>query len=129
MYLDRTSFMFGGSTHENTDADGDNVWTSFGDVWVLSLPGFHWTLATVSREAEDQRAFPVCSVVGQRQLLSLGGHRLFTDDTNKGWSEKDPWPQAVGIYDMTTWMWQDRYDAGAKPYEQHPELRAWYDQG
>jgi hypothetical protein len=121
--------MFGGATSANVNADNEHIYTAFGDVWVLSLPGFRWTLASVSPDFKDLRAYQVCNVVGQRQLLSYGGRKIYSVDADKAWSEKDPWRESIGVYDMTTWQWEDRYDAGAERYEQHAELRNWYDAG
>ncbi|KAH8179731.1 kelch motif domain-containing protein [Sarocladium implicatum] len=113
-------FMFGGSDMSSSD---------FGDVYVLSLPGFHWAIASGSQGSQYKRSKHVCTTVGQRQLLSFGGRQEFGVNETESWQSRDPLPQGVGIYDMSAWKWQDKYDADAKRYEQHSELKSWYDDG
>ncbi|KAJ0160036.1 hypothetical protein CTA2_8664, partial [Colletotrichum tanaceti] len=102
-------FVFGGTNTVNT----------YDDVFVLSLPGFVWT--QVIYEAKNPRRFHTCAVVGRRQMLSVGG-----SDGQTGWSGVDPWPQGLGLFDMTDWVWKTDYDANAKEYETSSIIRDWY---
>jgi hypothetical protein len=110
--------VFGGSNWDlNTD---------YSDLYVLSLPGFKWTRITGIKSAP--RAEHVCTVIGKRQLFSWGG----VDRNNKkhdGWSEKDPFPRGIGIFDMTAMEWKDEYDASAEEYEPNERIRSWYTDG
>ncbi|KAK1838545.1 kelch repeat protein [Colletotrichum chrysophilum] len=62
-------FIFGG----NTD-DGQ----TFGDIWILSLPGFFWTVA--QHDSNIKRTLMSCVVAGQRQMIVVGG--LNNSDNN-----------------------------------------------
>lgn len=103
------SFVFGGTNTVNT----------YDDVFVLSLPGFVWT--QVIYDAKNSRRFHTCAVVGRRQMLSVGGW-----DGQTGWSGVDPWPQGLGLFDMTEWVWKTDYDANAKDYEASSVIQDWY---
>jgi hypothetical protein len=49
-------------------------------------------------------------------MISIGGIQDHgTTDTWATW--KDPWPNGLGIFDMTALNWTDTYDAKADPYE------------
>ncbi|KDN61375.1 putative kelch repeat protein [Colletotrichum sublineola] len=105
------SFVFGGT---NTDKR-----KTYDDVFVLSLPGFVWT--QVIYDATNPRRHHSCAVVGRRQMLSVGGV-----DGVTGWSRADPWPQGLGLFDMTDWTWKTEYDADAKVYETPSTIQDWY---
>lgn len=63
-----------------------------------------------------------CVAVGNRQLFSFGG--------NDGeWSNGDPAPQGIQLFDMTAMKWKTSYDAKAAPYERSADLAAWYKNG
>ncbi|KAF4815689.1 Kelch repeat-containing protein [Colletotrichum siamense] len=103
-------FVFGGT---NTDSG-----STFDDVFVLSLPGFVWT--QVPYESKNTRRYHTCTVVGRRQMLSVGG-----TDGKTAWSGADPWPNGLGLFDMTDWEWKTDYDAEAKDYETANTIRDW----
>ena len=86
----------------------------YDETWILTLPAFHWTLASSPRTAP--RIGHTCHAVGtgRRQLLSIGGQDV---------SQMDPWgtpdtanPQGIGVFDMTALNWTQEYDVKAKPY-------------
>ncbi|OHE93099.1 kelch repeat protein [Colletotrichum orchidophilum] len=104
-------FVFGGT---NTESG-----STYDDVFVLSLPGFFWT--QVPYESKNPRRSHCCAVVGRRQMLSVGGV-----DGKTGYSSADPWPQGLGLFDMTDWTWKTDYDAGAKEYESAKTVNEWY---
>ncbi|KAK2007686.1 kelch repeat protein, partial [Colletotrichum eremochloae] len=103
-------FVFGGT---NTDKR-----KTYDDVFVLCLPGFVWT--QVIYDATNPRRHHSCAVVGRRQM-SVGGV-----DGVTGWSRADPWPQGLGLFDMTDWTWKTEYDADAKVYETPSTIQDWY---
>lgn len=103
--------------------------SDFSDVYVLTLPGFHWTLASGPEDPEYRRSRHVCASLGRRQFISFGGRREYGINETESWQTPDPFPQGIGIYDMSAWAWDARYDAEANPYEQHSDLRAWYNDG
>ncbi len=106
-----TRFVFGG-----IDKIKD---VSYDDAWVLTLPGFHWTRIT-SPNGSGQRTFHQCIVVGNRQMLSIGGE----DETKR--DQRDPWPNGMGILDMTELKWTTEYKPDAAKYEQPRLIQDWY---
>ncbi|TQN70950.1 hypothetical protein CSHISOI_04626 [Colletotrichum shisoi] len=102
-------FVFGGTNTVNT----------YDDVFFLSSPGFVRT--QVIYGAKSIRRFHTCAVVGRRHMLSVGG-----SDGQTGWSWVDPWPQGLGLFDMTDWVWKTDYDASAKDYETSGVITDWY---
>ncbi|OLN87990.1 Kelch repeat-containing protein-like protein 1 [Colletotrichum chlorophyti] len=103
-------FVFGGAN--------SNTGSTYDDVFVLSLPGFVWT--QFAYEAKSPRTGHSCAVVGRRQMLSVGGM------SSSGWASPDPWPQGLGLFDMTEWAWKTDYDADAKEYESSQTIKDWY---
>lgn len=66
-----------------------------------------------------------CNVVGNRQMLSVGGSQFLYPDLAHT-NTTDPFKQGLGIFDMTELSWSDRYDADAKPYESTQVVRERY---
>ena len=115
------SFIFGGAVNPAFDwvAPDDEGYT---DVYVLSLPAFRWFKSNAT--ASVRRASHTCSVIGKRQMISIGG-RLPSSRRALG-KEPDPWRSGIGIFDMTLLRWQDRYDAGAKEYDTPEPVKRYY---
>jgi hypothetical protein len=114
--------MYGG---RNEDEQAD-----YGDVWVLSLPGFRWT--KVSDDAAHSRSGQACLPIRSRQLLSMGGLLNYDedyDDNGDPWRDPDPNPRGLGIFDMSALEWKDSYDADAADYETNETIRSWYEDG
>ena len=136
---------------------GGTVWgdwdTSLGldSVYVLSLPAFHWQQANYT--PQYVRFGATCNVIN-RQMIVVGGNIMTQQaisENNGTWpySVVDPWPQGLGVFDITDMEWKDSYDAGAGPYRtpemvkqyyaSHPRysssvlddtvLRSWFDKG
>ena len=38
----------------------------------------------------------------------------------------DPWPQGLGVFDITDLEWKDRYDASAGPYQTPEMVKQYY---
>ncbi|KAF6838715.1 kelch repeat protein [Colletotrichum plurivorum] len=111
-------FIFGGS---NTAAD-----TAYDEVYILSLPGFVWTKANY--ESASPRDCMGCALAGQRQMITIGGiNRKLGVPTF--FKDRDPFPQGLGIFDLTELKWKDQYDAGAANYQSPAAVKAWYDEG
>ncbi|KAI3528019.1 kelch repeat protein [Colletotrichum filicis] len=106
-------FVFGGTNSETG--------STYDDVFVLSLPGFFWN--QVAYESKNPRRNHCCALVGRRQMLSVGGA-----DGKTGYTSADPWPQGLGLFDMTDWKWKTDYDADAKNYESAKTVSDWYQQ-
>ena len=94
----------------------------YDEVWILTLPSFHWFLASSQHNAP--RIGHTCHTVGNRQLLSIGGQDV---------SMMDPWgtpdttnTQGIGIFDMSALNWTEGYDATAKPYRRPDFIEKFY---
>lgn len=106
------SFLFGG--HNRRD-----VFT-YEDAYILSLPGFVW--AKVPDTPAGRRKWQTCVPVGKRQVLSIGG-------LDREWSDPDPAPNGLLVFDMTSWKWSNAYDANAAAYESADDIKNWYKNG
>jgi hypothetical protein len=89
----------------------------FSKVYILSLPAFTWIQVPVSA---DQRAAHNCRVIGNRQMISIGGA------VNNNSIFIDPWPNGMGIFDMTELTWGSTYNATAAPYVPSKPVSAYY---
>lgn len=109
-----SSYMFG----------GHNTTGFFENVWVLSLPVFEWTLASL-HDINVARWGHTCSLVAHRQMLVLGGiqYNINNQDVQ--------YPQQINrcgnktlyrVFDLTLHQWTDRFDVDAKPYELNENL-------
>lgn len=118
------SFIFGGAVNPGFDlaAPDDEGYT---DMYVLSLPAFRWFKANAT--ASVRRASHTCSVIGKRQMISIGG-RLTSSKRALG-HEPDPWSSGIGIFDMSLLRWQDHYDAGAENYTTPDPVKRYYTTG
>ncbi|KAK1847130.1 kelch repeat protein [Colletotrichum chrysophilum] len=103
---------------------GESIRNATDDVYVLSLPSFVFFKAN---DPQSTRRLEQACVATGRQMISVGG----TD--GRAWpsslTEKDPWPQGIGIFDMTEMRWSDQYNAKADAYESPEVVQNWYSQG
>ena len=92
-------------------------------VFVLSLPSFIWQKENST--AKTGRYLHSCNVVGSRQMMVIGGlvtnATVYQEDPDLANgiganSIPDPWPQGIGMFDLSNFSWKDNYDANAKPY-------------
>ena len=106
-----------------------------GAVYVLSLPAFNWHKQKVT--PQFGRYLHSCNVIGNRQMVSVGGKvanaseseaALDDKDTPPDSSLPDPWQQGLGVFDLTTMEWKDGYDADAPPYITPDPVKAFYRQ-
>ncbi|HEY0225400.1 MAG TPA: kelch repeat-containing protein [Mycobacterium sp.] len=99
---------------------------TYDEVYVLSVPGFVWFKANYT--AQTPRDHATCAVVGRRQMLSVGGVR-----SGLAWpaigADRDPWPQGIGVFDLSALVWKTGYEPDAAPYDSPPAVKAWYNQG
>ena len=59
----------------------------------------------------------------------LNGTELVDDTPNNilpDHSLPDPWPQGIGVFDMTEMKWRDNYDPKSQPYKIPNTLKAYY---
>ncbi|EXJ93853.1 hypothetical protein A1O1_02246 [Capronia coronata CBS 617.96] len=114
-------FVYGGSTNSTLDlnhADDEG----YLNVYALSFPAFRWFKSPDSTPV--RRACHTCSVIGNRQMVSVGG-RLPSSLQTLG-QEKDPWASGIGVFDMTEFAWADHYDAAAEAYESPDVVKEYY---
>jgi hypothetical protein len=90
--------MYGGRNQDNL----------FDSIHVLTIPSFTWIKIY---EGKSPRFGHTCHVVGNRQMITVGG----VNDTvlNRGcdWETR-----SVAIYDLATLTWGSVFDANAQPY-------------
>lgn len=98
---------------------------TYDDVFVLSLPGFVWHQV---ESAEGPRSHHSCVIAGQRQMISIGGYQDHLGSPD-AWTDADPYPQGIGIFDLTESVWKEDFDARAAQYEPPGMVRAFYDTG
>lgn len=55
-------------------------------------------------------------------MLSIGG-------ADKDRTEKDPAPQGLILFDMTSLEWKDAYDSSTAEYHRANSLKNWYNSG
>lgn len=108
------------------------------EVFVLSLPAFRWF--KVRYEPRHPRHGHACQVVGNRQMLIVGGVDTLQDevlpfpDSNvrtvdiAPLSTRDQLTRGLGVFDMTRLNFSDRYDADAEPYTQSDLVADYYEQ-
>lgn len=65
-----------------------------------------------------------CQVVGNRQMLSIGG--LDANTVNDGKDLIDPIAQGLEIFDLTEMTWSSQYDANALPYTTPKVVKDYY---
>ncbi|KAF6830065.1 kelch repeat protein [Colletotrichum plurivorum] len=113
-----------GNTYEIFVFGGENSGRGFDDVYMLSLPGFVWKQAEYT--PKSPRAQMDCVVAGQRQMITIGG---LDPGAKERYRDRDPFPQGLGVFDLTGLEWKTQYDAGAAPYETPDIVKSWYDEG
>ncbi|KAL3293422.1 kelch repeat protein [Colletotrichum asianum] len=97
----------------------------FGDVWILSLPGFVWIQADAK---QIPRAEMSCVVAGRRQMITIGGvDPSLPQGTPMG--DPDIFHQDIGVPDLTSLEWKDEYNSSAAGYESSNAVKSWYNEG
>ncbi|KAG4441290.1 hypothetical protein IFR05_003218 [Cadophora sp. M221] len=86
-------------------------------VWILTLPAFTWIQTDIK---VSQRAAHRCEIIGNRQMISIGGH--IENDAYK----KDSWTNSMGIFDMTNLTWGFNYNPDAAPYARSNVVKDYY---
>ncbi|KAI4243407.1 MAG: hypothetical protein L6R42_010765, partial [Xanthoria sp. 1 TBL-2021] len=119
-------FLYGGQNifglHGNISLTQYRENVALDEIYVLSLPAFAWFKADYP--ARHPRVGQTCHLVGNRQMLSIGGRDptvVYNDTTSV-----DPFLHSLGIFDLTTLHWSDGYNADAEPYESPTVVKAWY---
>ncbi|KAL8788242.1 MAG: hypothetical protein Q9213_001762 [Squamulea squamosa] len=105
----------------------------YDEIFILTLPAFHWL--KVDYPPQHPRHGHSCNAIGGSQIVSIGGvdsNAKVTFGNVKDVrqscfnSSVDPLVQGLGVFDMTTLTWADRYVANAPSYEQSALVRSYY---
>lgn len=106
-------------------------------VNILSLPGFNWI--SVAYPPQHARTAHTCEAVGGNQIAIIGGfdadppfaNGTTGDDIDRSeFSTRDPFAQGLGIFDLQTLDFADKYIAGrGTVYEASPNVTYFYAQG
>ncbi|KIV93066.1 hypothetical protein PV10_04311 [Exophiala mesophila] len=114
-------FVYGGSTNRTLDQiQADNE--GYLNVYTLSLPAFQWFKSP--SKTPVRRACHTCSVIGNRQMISIGGR--FPSSRQPLGFDRDPWVGGVGVFDMTSFTWTDSYNASAEVYDSPKVVKDYY---
>lgn len=95
---------------------------ALGDVWILTIPGFHWFKVESQTEPRNAHA---CALVGKRQMLVVGGLAVANNLTQP----EETWEQGIGILDLPTTTWSSSYDSEADDYVSPDIVQKWYSDG
>ncbi|GME65527.1 Kelch repeat protein [Neofusicoccum parvum] len=113
-------FVYGGWLASKSDV--------YSDVYILSLPGFHWFKGPSVGAPRMQHS---CNVIGSgnRQMLAIGGLALqWQPSSEQKWKEPDEWRNGLGVFDMKTLEWTDSYDPDLE-YDTPDVIKQWYSDG
>ena len=91
-------------------------------ILVLTLPAFEWIQVDASHKSA--RFGHTCHVVGNSQLLSIGGADPNQSDP---WSTIDSAFQGLGVFDLNGWNWTTKYNANAATYKRAGALDDLYE--
>jgi hypothetical protein len=96
------------------------------EIYVLTLPAFTWFKANYTPSTSRQSH--TCHVVGNRQLLAIGGADPVVQEyyALAAKNSTDPWKQGLGVFDMTEMKWKEGFDARAEAYRSPDVVRQWY---
>ena len=97
------------------------------EVYVLSLPSFAWFKANYT--SSDPRVFHTCNIVGNRQMLSIGGLNPSAADFNAAGNDTDPFWEGLKVFDLTALQWTNHFNASAAPYVPPSAVAAHYAAG
>ena len=104
-------------------------------IHILTLPAFHWI--AVPYNPQNPRHGHTCHGVGGSQILVIGGAdanpKVTTgsdEDINRSRFETpDPlFKQGLGIFDLTTLSWKDKYSAKPPAYTWSEPIKSFYEQ-
>jgi hypothetical protein len=107
-----------------------NATQPYDELHILSLPAFRWF--KVPYPAQRPRIGHTCHVVGQRHMLIIGGADPLpvpapgTDLRASGYATPDPFPNGLGLFDITRLQWATTYDPRAAEYEQSAPVAEFY---
>lgn len=112
------SFIYGGQEGKGGENPSATIKEDLSSVYILTIPSFTWVKAPNERAA--WRAWHTCKTIGNRHMISIGGRQQEKLD------DPEPWPNGLGIFDMTTLNWTGSYDTNAQAYTRHSSIESVY---
>ncbi|KAG8527459.1 uncharacterized protein KY384_007611 [Bacidia gigantensis] len=107
--------------------------TAYDTISILTLPAFQWI--SVPYVAQSPRFGHSCHHVGGSQILVVGGGdpsiEVSSDQSSDMYQgdirSEDPNRQGLGVFEMSSLMWNDHYDASTPAYTQAVSVKNYYD--
>ncbi|KAH8879918.1 hypothetical protein GQ53DRAFT_852983 [Thozetella sp. PMI_491] len=96
------------------------------DIHVLSIPAFRWFRVSASG---TPRFNHYCVRAGNRQMISVGGFVSLASRWDPTAPAQDPWSQGLGVFDLTTLAWTNKYDPDGAAYDSPSIVNDWYGNG
>ena len=122
-------FLFGGSpgiTVSQAGSQQQQHTQTMDEVYVLSFPSFNWQKADYS--PTWPRIGHSCAQIGHGQMAVIGGVNPALDSEAEQYSTPDPWPNGVGVFDLSNMQWTNQYDKTAPNYTKPAAVQSWYSQ-
>lgn len=115
--------MYGGLNHQKYNGSTNTTSSFYETIHVLSLPLFQWSLVAVPKYNIARYAHS-CNVVGNRQMLAIGGIMKNIDHSYNALVPYELCDPSIlyQVFDLTAHEWTDGYNASAAPYELNSNL-------
>ncbi|KAF6236380.1 hypothetical protein HO173_005471 [Letharia columbiana] len=123
-------FLYGGQVGSNiydNSSASQSINAGLDEVYVLSLPSFVWFKANYT--SSDPRMFHTCNIVGNRQMLSIGGLNPSAASWSAAINDTDLFWEGVKVFDLTALQWTNHYNVTAAPYLAPSPVAAHYAAG
>ena len=123
-------FLYGGQVGDGIydgSSTSQKINAGLDEVYILSLPGFVWFKANYT--LSDPRMLHTCNIVGNRQMLSIGGLNPSATSLGAAHNETDTFWEGMKIFDLTALQWTNYFNATAAPYTAPGPVAAHYTAG
>ena len=110
-------FLYGGQVSNgayDVSSVSQKINAGLDEVYILSLPSFVWFKANYT--PSDPRRGHTCNIIGNRQMLSIGGLDPSAASYEAAENDTDPFWEGMKVFDLTTLRWTNFYNANAAPY-------------
>jgi hypothetical protein len=87
----------------------DGVNGYYDELWILSIPSFQWVQGY---KGNSPRYSMTCHLVGNRQMITIGGSNTTTIKNNC-----DSSAHGINVFDLTDLTWGTEYNVNASAYE------------
>lgn len=123
-------FLYGGHVGDglyDVSSTSQKINAGLDEVYILSLPSFVWFKANYT--ASDPRMLHTCNIVGNRQMLSIGGLDPSAPSLGAAHNDTDSFWEGIKVLDLTALQWTNHYNATAAPYTAPSAVAAHYATG